>query len=175
MILGLQSDTGLIAMPEQMTPTQTLSCMFDLAIEAFKESHSDEIPEVEPEDYDDLTALVIALRDRARAIARPIILRTARTVIQSTQLQDQELRVEAVRYIGQHWEYFLDTQAVVDVLVQALFETESSIQIAAATSLGRMGAEASRSIEPLEVLQRRTSDDAVRRAIDMALASIRQS
>ena len=170
-----------------MSPRQTLHGLLNLAIEDWKSTHSDEIPELDvpesvppetlPADYGiplyDPTLLeVFAHRERDRLIARPIILRTLKTIIQSSTISDQSLRLEAIEYLGESWEYYNDREAVLNVLLIAAYDTSIEIQLAGIQALGAVGADAQEAIPALKVLAERSKDQQLRSVIQQVINDI---
>ena len=156
-----------------MTARLRLHHLLDFAIEFFKKSHPNSVPDVQIDYHADRLSLTLALRERDREVARPVILRALGNVLASSE--DLPLRQEAATYLGQHWDYFEDDSTVVCTLTAALFDSADSVQHIAVDALGTMGRAATSAIPAIKAIQSRSNTAELSTAIDLALRRIEGS
>ena len=96
-----------------MSPEAELHRLINLAIQSHRELHPENAPDLDPADYDTLYAYALAARERARTVARPVIVRTIASMFKTGGMPDADIRKAAADYLGEHWDYFNDNDAVV--------------------------------------------------------------
>jgi HEAT repeat protein len=153
-----------------VTTRSRLHRLLNLAIDSYKEQHPHHIPEVDPDDYDDLWEATVALRERDRIVARPVILRALEQVLESSR--DAAFRQEAATYLGESWDYYQDDAAVIRVLTLALYDPADQVRPAAARALGRMGTAAAPALPALRAIASSSSSAELNSAVNEAIQRI---
>jgi HEAT repeats len=156
-----------------MTARTRLHRLLDFAINSYKEHHPDRVSEVDPDDDDDLWEATIALRERDRTIARPIILRTLGSILDNSR--DASFREDAARYLGEFCDYYEDNAAVIRALIMALYDADDRVRIAAAASMGGMGSTAVGALPALRAITETSDSAELEDAIQEAIARIQES